>query len=288
MVRQYLAYGFDQANKADILTSLPRSGKQLVDDMGRSDGVLPMTLNWMATNETQLRTDFLKRLAYDVQDDTRARFMNATGADLLRQRIHQAANAFDRTRKDLENARSRLQDQQGDEDFEDVEEVVRELRILRARLSALSRTSALEILTDHGLLPNYAFPERGVRFYGAVYNRHSQNKGDAQTIEEIRPAERAIKDLAPHNHYYTHRRQFEIQQIAVGNVKAPLKTRWAICGNCGHMRRATELKEAEAEPACPQCGHGGSQADVGQQHDFIEFADSQALSYMETLRQHVW
>jgi len=84
--------------------------------------------------------------------------------------------------------------------------------------------------------------------------------------------------------FYTHSRQFEIQQIAIGNPQEPIVEFWGICGRCGHMRRVEELKEPGASPDCPQCGHGGdneSQHDIGQQKQFVEFVQSQALSFME-------
>jgi hypothetical protein len=115
-------------------------------------------------------------------------------------------------------------------------EIEQELRILHGRLQSLSRTTALEILTDNGLLPNYAFPERGVRFYGAIYNKHRRSDQEHKPIEVTRAAGVALKELAPSNHFYTHRRVFDIQQIAIGNPQDPLIFTWAICGACGHMR----------------------------------------------------
>ena len=84
------------------------------------------------------------------------------------QHLHQAASEFDRMQRELENARSRSRDQRSRLDVEEKEaqrDIEEELRILQGRANSLSRVSALEVLTDHGLLPNYAFPERGVHFY---------------------------------------------------------------------------------------------------------------------------
>jgi DEAD/DEAH box helicase domain-containing protein len=123
-----------------------------------------------------------------------------------------------------------------------------------------------------------------VRFYGAIYNRHRGDQQEHQPVELARPAGTALRELAPRNVFYTHSRQFEIQQIAIGNAQQSLIEKWAICGVCGHMRRADELGQPDAAPGCPQCGHEGdhrSQLDLGQQRDFLEFPRSQALSYME-------
>src|SRR5690606_24197415 len=115
--------------------------------------------------EAELRSRFLRRFHANVQPDTLRRFMAETASDLLIQRMHQATAEFDRMLRDLENARKRLRDQlvKTDEEEKDARrEIEQELRILQGRLHSLNRTTALEILTDNGLLPNYAFPERGV------------------------------------------------------------------------------------------------------------------------------
>ena len=287
LVRQYLAFGFDSATSKGELTELPKSGKQLVEDMAKPEGCIPRALQWMTKNESDLRGRFLKRLQSDVQPDTRDRFISETASELLLQRIHLATGEFDRMIRDLDNARKRLRDQLAklDEEEKDARlEIEQELRILHGRLQSLSRTTALEILTDNGLLPNYAFPERGVRFYGAIYNKHRRSDQEHKPIEVTRAAGVALKELAPSNHFYTHRRVFDIQQIAIGNPQDPLIFTWAICGACGHMRPKEDLDRPEAQPACPQCGHDGdssSQLDQGQHRKFVEYSRSQALSFME-------
>ena len=287
LVRQYLAYGFDSATKVGELAELPKSGKQLVEDMAKPDGHVPKTMQWITKNEADLRSQFLKRFQVNVQQDTRERFIVDTNSDLLIQRIHLATGEFERMVRDLENARKRLRDQLDklDEEEKDArQDIEQELRILQGRLQSLSRTTALEILTDNGLLPNYAFPERGVRFYGAIYNKHRRSDQEHKPIEVTRPAGVALKELAPANHFYTHSRCFDIQQIAIGNQQQPLIEEWAICGACGHMRPVEELNKPDAKPACPQCGHdrdSDSQLDKGQQRRFVEFSRSQSLSYME-------
>ncbi|HNC46714.1 MAG TPA: helicase, partial [Acidobacteriota bacterium] len=235
----------------------------------------------------ELRRHFLNRFQNNVQADTQSRFLQETTTDLLFLRINEAVRDYESQLRDLENARKRLRDQLSKLDVEEKEakdEIEQEINILNGRLAGLGRTSALEILTDTGLLPNYAFPERGVRFYGAVYNRYRQNSEEIKPVELTRSAGVALKELAPANHFYTHGRQFEIQQLAIGNPQHPLIEEWAICGACGHLRRAEELSRPDAIPACPQCGYAnqaGSQLEVGQRRQFIEFSKSQALSTME-------
>ena len=287
LVRQYYAYCLDSATKLKQLKHLPKSAKDLVDDLAKPDAQFRSVFQWIGLNEASLRGDFLARFSGRVEDDTRVRFLSDSRAELLLQRTEVAAAEYDKALRDLRNALKRLDTQLKNLDPEEKDaqrEIEQEQRILNGRLASLRRTSALEILTDHGLLPNYAFPERGVRFYGAVFNKHQKNQTDQVTIELTRPASAALKELAPDNYFYTHSRRFNVQQIAVGNQNEPLVQNWAICGKCGHMRPTEELNKPNASPACPQCGHDGDSmaaADRGQQRQFIEYSQSQAISYME-------
>jgi len=178
LVRQYLAYCFDQGVSAGILTDLPATGKQLVDEVIiNKTGHIPGLIAWMMVNEAQLQQDFLARFFADVLPDTVVRFTEDTRTEQLRERIERAAQEFNSQRLLLQNARKRLTDQKNkldpQTDPEAVAEIEREQKILSARTRKLGEISALEVLIEHGLLPNYAFPERGVRFSGTTYNQYA-------------------------------------------------------------------------------------------------------------------
>ena len=287
LVRQYLAYCFDSATAAGQLLELPRSGVQFMEDLDKQDGHLPRMMTWVAQNEATLQQKFLARFSQNIYQDTKARFVEETETEKLLQLIRKVAQEFSRQRRDLQNARKRLQSQKNaldDHEIETQKEIEDELRILKGRQNSLAKTTSLELLTNHGLLPNYAFPETGVRFYGSVYNRHRTADKPVPPIEVVRPAASALRELAPHNHFYTHKRQFQIQQMAIGNREEPLTESWAICGQCGHIRPTENLHQEGASPACPQCHYDGgadSQTDIGQQRLFIDYSRSQAISVME-------
>jgi DEAD/DEAH box helicase domain-containing protein len=288
LVRQYLAFCFDSAVKEQIISHLPSSGQQLAADLDANSGPIIDLLTWMVANEAALHEDFLGRFGTEVRTDTRIRFQAEAEAERLAARIRDAAAEFGDQLKGIETARRRLTDQKKElaeaEDQAGSRKVERELRILRARALVLNRTSALEVLTEHGLLPNYAFPERGVRLTGAVYNEHRGEEDATISLDITRPAAVAIRELAPRNIFYTHGHQFEIQQLSLGSQVQPLVRQWAVCGKCGHMRLAEELEKPEAKVACPQCGYDKqqqSQLDRSQWKLFLNFPRSGAVSYME-------
>jgi DEAD/DEAH box helicase domain-containing protein len=293
LVRQYLAFVFDQAVRVGQLTDLPGSGRQLVQqvlDVGAGD--VPDLLAWMTSNEADLQTRFLQRFTNDVLPDTIARFHSEAASERLRERIEQAAQDFRLQRQLLDNARKRLSDQKSaldtEADGDVLAEIEQEERIIASRARMLAETSALEVLTEHGLLPNYAFPERGVRFSGTTYNRYTrraspQSASGGKSFDIVRASSSAIRELAPANHFYTHSHAFEIQQLEIGSRAQPLIEEWAVCGQCGHMRPADVLKAPETAPACPQCGYDGpeGQSDIGQHRPLLPLQRSQSISYME-------
>ncbi|RBP68629.1 DEAD/DEAH box helicase [Marinobacter nauticus] len=294
LVRQYLAFCFDQGVREGILADLPATGKQLIDEIIETkSGHIPELLTWVLENEQTLQTRFLERFKSNAKGDTQQRFLAESRTERLRERIEKAAAEFRQQRLLLENAKRRLRAQKekldGAVDNADLLEIEREERILNARQLKMNQISALEVLTEHGLLPNYAFPERGVRFSGAVF--HRKPKGTAgdhelrvrEPFELVRGGSAAIRELAPWNHFYTHSHRFDIQQIEIGSKSEPLITEWGVCGQCGHMRMTDDINRPEAVPACPQCGFDGIEGQTvkGQQANFLEFSRSQAISYME-------
>ncbi len=298
IVRQYLAFCFDTGVEQGVLLDLPSSGKQLIDEvLINHAGHIPSLIEWMTSHEADLQQRFIQRFANDfvVGSDTPDEFMRETRSERLRERIEQAAAEFNIQRQLLANARKRLTDQKKkldpklDEDA--LAEIEREQKILSARTRKLGEVSALEVLTEHGLLPNYAFPERGVRFSGTTYNQHANKPGQPQVKKEdrlknyeiVRSGASAIRELAPGNHFYTHSHVFDIQQLELGSKSQPLLEEWAVCGQCGHMRTRDEVVKPDAVPACPQCGYDGmeGQTDQGQHRSCLPFHRSQSVSYME-------
>ncbi|MDR6775336.1 DEAD/DEAH box helicase [Azospirillum sp. BE72] len=291
LARQYLAFCIDRAVKEGAVDRLPASGKRLMEEMDSRQGAIVDLLGWIALHEASLQQAFLSRFGTEVGEDTRARFRQEATVERLYHRIGEAAAEFGVQVRSIEAARDRLNREKREladgSDEAGLRDVERELRILKARMATLNRTAALEVLTEHGLLPNYAFPERGVRLAGTVYRDRegpAAEESTALTIDVTRAAAVAIRELAPGNIFYTHGHQFAIQQLSIGTQAQPLVQTWAVCGKCGHMRPAEEVERPDTPLACPQCGYDRqqqSQRDKAQHKPFLHFAQSGAISYME-------
>ena len=287
LARQYLAYCLDEAGKLQVLTNIPSTVKQFLDDWKDKNGKLQTFFAWIIQNETALQNKFLSHFQTGVSEETKDKFRIETKCENILQKIDSLSNSLHMEKRELENAAAKVKSQiktihESEEELK--LELEEELSILQTRSRNLSRKYLLELLTENGLLPNYAFPEKGVGFYGTTFNKNRDTSQKQNSVELTRPASSAIKELAPSNHFYTHGKQFQIQQLFIGSKTDTLIEKFGICGNCGHLRNVELISHTEENKHCPQCGHGGddkSQSDLGQQKDFLEFSRSKALSYVE-------
>jgi len=92
----------------------------------------------------------------------------------------------------------------------------------------------LNFFTDEGLLPNYAFPEEGITLQSVIFRREERDESaevtQAQTVYEFtRPAQAALRELAPANRFYAVGHQLQIDQV---DLKKSETETWRVCDNC--------------------------------------------------------
>ena len=165
--------------------------------------------------------------------------------------------------------------EQAPEKTDNAAEVLDELRqeagMLRRLIAQTQEKYPLNLFTDEGLLPNYAFPETGVKLKSIIYGiiaDEGDDKGQkvSQAQEYIRGASTAIRELAPFNKFYAEARKVEIDQVETGGRSNSQVEEWRFCDVCSHMERETE---AQNKVTCPNCGSPGW-ADVGQKRSLLK------------------
>ena len=84
---------------------------------------------------------------------------------------------------------------------------IKSLRKKRVNLLDARKSNLLSVFADHGVLPGYAFPEQGSELELNI-RRPTEKMGKTSapfhSISVTRPAEMALRDLAPFNTFYTH------------------------------------------------------------------------------------
>lgn len=134
---------------------------------------------------------------------------------------------------------------------EEYELLSREHKNFGGAIFAILKRSVLEHLTNVGLLPNYAFPETGVTLNAQVRNRNLTGIGDnnysSKSLELIRPAKSAIRELVPENFFYTQGYKLKVTGLNIINWKDEVLN-YRFCSHCDHI----DLDEVQ-QGQCPKC-----------------------------------
>ncbi|MFB6371823.1 MAG: hypothetical protein ABEN55_01605, partial [Bradymonadaceae bacterium] len=152
-----------------------------------------------------------------------------------------------------------------------IEEIERAMSILRGLLGELNDKNPFNVLIDASILPNYAFPEPGVRLQATVRTRMGGDEGQNEYVTEefMRPAASALTELAPFNTFYAFGKQFEITELDLGNRARPLTETWRFCRACDYVEPTHEDAEAPTG-GCPECGDA-HWSDVGRTRTVLKF-----------------
>jgi DEAD/DEAH box helicase domain-containing protein len=186
-----------------------------------------------------------------------------------RDALRALAKRIDERLKELKGAEAA--NKVGDEAAEERGRLEDERRFVLGQLRALSDRDLFGWLTDAGCLPNYAFPERGVRLDAHVRREGAQR--DPEHHGWVRPPSAALTELAPFNTFYASARRVHVDGVELKKEAPPVA--WIFCRNCHHVEPALQAKE-QAE-RCPTCGDAGW-SDVGQRRKLVTLSQVFALA----------
>ena len=152
---------------------------------------------------------------------------------------------------------------------EDIRVIQRERKGLQRLRASINGRDTFGFLTDEGLIPNYAFPEAGVKLRSVILRRpprsevrqaaarESNEDTDLEVYEYVRPSVAALSELAPGNRFYAEGYKVEIDRV---DLDVTSVEDWRLCPSCTHCRRI-DVRDDFA--ACPRCGDP-MWSDVGQ------------------------
>jgi DEAD/DEAH box helicase domain-containing protein len=159
-------------------------------------------------------------------------------------------------------------------ELEAVEDAQRALRRVRTTLRI---KNPLNVLTDAGVLPNYAFPEPGVTLQAVLRGERGKDgeKAPKTKHEYMRPASAAIREFAPFNTFYAEGHQVKVAQIPLGTKTHSEVEVWRLCPACHHV---DDSPGAASAGSCPRCAEARF-ADQGSLRNVVRF--KQAWSNMD-------
>ncbi len=142
-------------------------------------------------------------------------------------------------------------------------------RGLRAQENAIRKESVIEFMTNAGLLPNYAFPETGVKLSATIYSQKAlgddmENTLEPKTIELVRPASQGIRELAPGNSFYSQKLKMDIKGLGISDKDSMSVMHY--CSECDAI--AMEGSQEFNMAVCPKCG---SDSWHSNKHKYLKF-----------------
>ena len=284
--RQLLAFVWDcWAAEDSRANTTPKDLQMMLAQHERGEYTAALEDFAVSMND-QLLDRFSRIFAGDITAENMHKLVNYASSGGMMKDLREAVEAAREEIKNLRNQRerlrkrlARLEENPGAVDnFDDVKaEHEEEIQLVNNMLGALQKKYPLQLMSDSGLLPNYAFPESGVTLKATVrgvktqnraepYDKQHKVKGDYETHEWMRPASSAISELAPMNTFYAESRKLKIDQVDVGGRKRSKVESWVFCESCHHMIMKLDL--AEGIKTCPACGAPGFD-DTGRRHEMV-------------------
>ena len=158
-------------------------------------------------------------------------------------------------------------------------EVIKDLiKACNKQYANIQGEKLIEFMTNCGLLPNYAFPETGVKLQASVYSSQEKedkknNVAEPSVIELTRPASQGIKELAPGNKFCTQKFQLEVSGIPTFDWKDNLTT-MKYCSKCDCLAEKGTADFAQA--TCPKCGDPSWGVNP---HHFLKFTNARSAMF---------
>ncbi|MCW8087665.1 DEAD/DEAH box helicase [Sabulicella glaciei] len=232
----------------------------------------------------ELANRFLSGLPQEVRDRTdladRIRsYLTGTDPKSIGWRVGEAFDAAATERARLVEKREeatkelkRLQKRRAELTDEEYQRREQDLNRDRTEINRLIRSGiddvpVIKFLTDKGILPNYAFPEEGVKLTSILSRRNdgavARDEDGLLHKEYSRPASSALSEFAPGQFFYANGRQVQIDRIEMGKEDL---TAWTFCPGCSHVAHRIEGTEART---CPKCGDE-MWSDSGSEHNVVQ------------------
>ena len=281
--RQLTAFCLDNWVAAGVSEgAVPRTIRPVLDNVesARLRGFPYPFFDFVQRNSDDLLERFLAAFENDLTPASRdylTKFLQGDAGERapltvrVLNRLLEVANERKAIRAEVEALRRRIGALKRDPPDEardaEIEEITRERQGLQCILRGLNARNTYEFLTDEGLIPNYAFPEKGVTLRSVIWRRRQRGAGeeggyDQEVYEYERPAVSALSELAPENEFYAGSRHVSITRIdtRVSGIES-----WRLCRSCAYCEK---LEPRDDHTTCPRCGDP-MWSDEGQRHNML-------------------
>ena len=279
--RHFFAFCIDSWTSADQANTIPALVKLMSlrrDTLASPDFFLTKILSFIDTNRDTLLAKFKLQYppkAEESLEKLQETVVNGDFTEAIKDAFRDLIERYDSTRRRQNDIESQINALAANDPRRKA--LKDELKPLKREISRILNTNVIEFMTNAGLLPNYAFPETGVKLEATVYKQKpaeddSITELSPDTFELVRPASNGLKDLAPGNRFYSQKYEMLISGVNTFDWNKTIG-RFRYCCDCDCI--AAEGTDWFNQSTCPKCGSpswGGS----GNIHHFLRFTGARS------------
>ncbi|MGL5980666.1 MAG: DEAD/DEAH box helicase [Phocaeicola sp.] len=278
--RHFLAYCLDSWTSEDSTHVIPK----LVRELHLSNSVLAsdtfiinVIISYIKNNKKSLCTLFSLQYEPHVQPALEKLFASLDDESFyqfLLKEFQLLVNKLDYLNDILQQFKQQKSRIQPNDPIRD--ELELQIKATNRQFKQLLQENIIEYLTNVGLLPNYAFPETGVKLQVNVYSSkkkedNSSNVVEPKSFELVRSATQGIKELAPGNNFYTQKLRLDISGISTFDWNDSL-TDMRFCSKCDAM--ALKGENGYDLTVCPKCSDPSWGVNT---HPILKFTNARSL-----------
>ena len=287
--RQLTSFCLDNwAAVCDNPDAVPRQIRLVLDHVQNgSQGEFPYTFfAYIAKHDKRLLGRFFKAFEESLTDDSKDHlrvFLKGKSGDSPRlevrilERLEQVIRERRSIRADMDRIRLKIRELKklpADEaNNVALNQHLRERAGLSRLLGQINNRNTFAFLTDEGLIPNYSFPEEGVKLRSVILRRppieevkqatiQNLSAQDLEVYEYLRPSAAALGELAPNNLFYAEGNKVKIDRV---DLQVSGIEEWRLCPSCPYCECIDSKDEFSS---CPRCGDP-MWADAGQARNML-------------------
>ena len=277
--RHFLAYCIDTWVSANNEHSLPANVRDLrlaEDAMSSPAFVINRIIAFIKDNKNSLKSHFAEQ--YDEKTLPTLKQLTATLDDesFYQTVIKEFQSLTDRLYGLIDELTEYKEKESKLQPNDPAKETLKDLiKVCKKQYATIQGENVIEYMTNSGLLPNYAFPETGVKLEASIYSsREKEDKKDnvaePKVIELTRAASQGIKELAPGNKFCTQKLQLEVSGIPTFDWKDNLIS-MRYCSKCDCVAEKGTAEFATA--SCPKCGDPSWGINT---HQYLKFTNARS------------
>ena len=281
--RHFLAYCMDTWTSSDVQNMIP---SRIADLRLTQEGIFSQKeffvnrlISFIKNNKATLESEFRSVYEESTQEALSHLFETLNGGTFYNQIIGKFSTLQARLfhlGKELEQYKEQEKRIQANDPM--LAQIKNLIKSTNKQYAQIVGENVIEYMTNAGLLPNYAFPETGVKLQASVYASHEKeddehNKMEPRSFELMRSASQGIKELAPGNNFYTQKFKLTISGISTFDWKEAL-TEMRFCSKCDCV--ALKGESGYDSAACPKCNDPSWGVN---KHRLLKFTNSRSIMH---------